>query len=158
MNKVIAVLSTVILLFVSFWLGEAGKGLFQLCPYMIGLIGAVAIPYFISKKWKLRILYGFLFTVIYAAAFYIGNFSFCRAYNSCLQEAEQIRTVLSDYKAKNGKYPDVLDDLKVPLPCSRWLRGTIVEYESTDSNYKLWFEDWVVEHSATATEPIIAHK
>ena len=158
MNKVIAVLSAIILLFVSFWLGEGGKGLLQLFPYMIGLIGTVPISYFISKKWKLRTLFGFLFIVIYAAAFYMGDLSFSRAYNTCLEEAEQIRTVLSDYKTKNGKYPEVLDDLNIPLPCSRCLRGTILGYESTASNYKIWFRDWLVEHSATATEPFIAHK
>ena len=158
MNKVIAVLCTIILLFVSFWLGEGGKGLFQLFPYMIGLIGTVAIPFLISKKWELRTLYGFLFIVIYVAAFYMGDLSFCRAYNTCLEEAEQIRSVLSDYKAKNGKYPDVLDDLNIPLPCSRCLRGTILGYESTASNYKIWFKDWLVEHSGTESEPFFAHK
>ena len=158
MNKVIAVLCTIILLFVSFWLGEAGKGLFQVFPYTIGLVGAAAIPYLISKKWKLRTLFGFLFIVIYSAAFYVGNLSFRWAYNSCIEEAEQIRIVFSDYKAKNGKYPDVIDDLKVPLPSSRCLRGTILEYESTASNYKIWFKDWLVEHSATDKADFLAHK
>lgn len=158
MNKLIGVLSTIILLFVSFWLGEAGKGLFQIFPYLIGLIGIVALPYLISKKWMYRTLFGFLFIVSYAAAFYMGDLSFCRAYNTCLEEAEQTRTALSDFKTKNGKYPVALDDLNIPLPCSRCLRGTILEYESTDSSYRICFKDWLVEHSATDKEPFLAHK
>ena len=158
MNKVLAVLSTIFFLIVAFWFGEAGKGLFQVHPYMIGLVGIVASPYLISKKWKYRISYAFLFIVFYAVAFYMGDLSFCRAYNSCLKNGEQVRAYLSDYKTKNGKYPEVLDDLNIPLPCSRCLHDTIMEYESTASNYKIWFKDWLVEHTATDKEPFIAHK
>ena len=158
MNKVIAVLSTIILLFVSFWFGEAGKGIFQVVPYLVGLIGIATIPLLISKKWKYRTLAGFTLIVLYTVAFYIGDLSFYQAYNTCIEEAEQIRTTLSEFKTKNGQYPVVLDDLKIPLPCSRCLRGTILEYESTASNYKIWFKDWLVEHSATDQEPFLAHK
>lgn len=158
MHKVIAILFVIILLFVSFWLGEAGKGLFQIFPYMIALAGIVAIPFLLTKKWKYRILYGFFFIVIYWAAFYMGDLSFCRAYNSCIKDAEHIRTTLSSYKTKNGNYPESLTDLNVPLPCSRCLRGTILEYESTGSNYKIRFKDWLVEYSATNKEPFLAHK
>jgi hypothetical protein len=77
MHKVIAILFVIILLFVSFWLGKAGKGLFQIFPYMIALAGIVAIPFLLSKKWQYRILYGFFFIVIYWAAFYMGDLSFC---------------------------------------------------------------------------------
>ena len=116
------------------------------------------IPCLMFKKWDYRTFSGFLFVVFYLSAFYTGNLSFNRAYSTCVESAEQIRTNLSDYKTKNGKYPDELDDLNIPLPCSRYLRGTILEYESTASNYKIWFKDWLVEHSATDKEPFIAHK
>lgn len=158
MKKAIAVLSTIIFLFTAFWLGEAGKGLLHFRPYMIGLIGMAAIPSLMSIKWKYRTLYGFLFIIFYTVFFYMGDLSFNRAYNSCIEEAEQVRTALSDYKFRNGKYPDVLDDLDMTLPCSRVLRGTILEYERTGLNYRIWFKDWLVEHSATEKEPFIAHK
>lgn len=158
MKKVIAVLTTIIFLFVAFWLGEAGKGLFQIFPYVAGLVGILTIPSLMSTKLKYRAFVGFLFIVFYAAAFYMGHLSFYRAYNACLESAEQIRTDLSVYKTKNGKYPDVLDDLNSPLPCERCLRGTILEYESTASSYKIWFKDRLVEHRATDKEPFFAHK
>jgi hypothetical protein len=158
MKKILAVLSTIFFLIVAFWLGEDGKGLFQILPYSIGLIGLTATPYLMSKKWKCRTFFGFLFIVFYAVAFYMGDISFSRAYSSCLKNGEQVRTYLSNYKTKNGKYPEVLDELDVALPCSRCLRGTILEYESTASAYKLLFKDWLVEHVATDKEPFIAHK
>ena len=158
MKKVIAVILTISLTFIAFWLGEAGKGLFQFFPYMVGLAGLVTVPHLISKKWKYRTLSGFTFLILFSAAFYMGDISFYRAYNICGEEAEEIRTALSEYKTKNGNYPAVLDDLNMPLPCSRCLRGTILEYESTGSNYKVWFKDWLVEHSATDKEPFLAHK
>lgn len=90
--------------------------------------------------------------------FYIGNLSFYRAYNACIEEAEQVRVELSSYKTKHGNYPVTLNDLNIPLPCSRCLRGTILEYESTDTDYKIRFSDWLVEHVATETQPFVAHK
>jgi hypothetical protein len=57
-----------------------------------------------------------LFKALYATAFYMGDLSFYRTYNTCIEEAEQIRVALSDFK-KNGKYPAVLDDSNILLPC-----------------------------------------
>lgn len=158
MNKILAVLSTIFFLIVAFWIGEEGRGLFQIFPYAIGLIGMATIPYLMSKKWRYRTLFGLLFIVFYGAAFYMGDTSFSRAYRSCLENGEQVRTYLSNYKTKHGKYPELLYELDVALPCSRCLRGTILEYESTASTYKLLFKDWLVEHVATDKEPFMAHK
>ena len=158
MNRVLAVITTITLPIVAFWLGEAGRGLLQIFPYVIGLIGMGTISYLMFKKWEYRIFFGFLFIVFYVAAFYMGDISFSRAYSSCLKNGEQVRTYLSNYKTKHGKYPEVLDKLDVALPCSRCLRGTILEYEGTASTYELSFKDWLVEHSATDKESFIAHK
>ena len=158
MKKTIAVIIAIIFLFAAFWLGEEGKGLFQVWPYLFGLVVITVIPSLVWKKWAYRIFYCFLCTIFSMAAFYMGGLSFSRAYDSCLEEAEQVRTALSDYEVKNGKYPDVLDDLNMKLPCSRYLRGTILKYENTASDYRIWFKDWLVEHSATAKEPFLAHK
>jgi hypothetical protein len=158
MKKLIVIVSTIFLLFVSFWLGEAGNGLFQFYPFIFGLVGIVALSFLFSKNWKYRSTYALICIVLYATAFYLGNVSFYRAYNACLEDAEQIRIALSDYKDKTGKYPDVLNDLNRTLPCSRCLRGTIFKYESTTSNYRIWFTDWLVEYSATDKEPFLAHK
>ena len=157
-RRAIVVLSTIILLLVSFWLGEAGKGIFRITPYLFGLIGIVTIPSLISQKWKYRTLSGFIFIILYAAVFYMGDLSFYQAYNNCIQEAEQIRISLFEFKDQNGKYPAELDDLNIQLPCSRFLRGTILEYEGTASSYKILFKDWLVEHSATDKEPFLTHK
>jgi hypothetical protein len=158
MNKVITAILTTIFLFIAFWLGEAGKGLFQISPYMVGLIGIISISYLISNNWKYRTISGFTFLILFSVAFFMGDLSFYRAYNSCAEKAEGIRTSLSEFKTKNGNYPAELDKLNTPLPCSRCLRGTILEYESTGSNYRIWFKDWLVEHSATDKEPFLAHK
>ena len=158
MKKIIIAVLTIIFLFLSFWFGESGKGLFQLWPYVIGLFGMMVLSYIVSKRWGYRIAYAFIFIVIYGFAFYMGNMSFSHAYNSCINEAEQIRTVLSNYKVKNGTYPKTLHDLNMPLPCTRILRGSIVEYKTEASNYKLSFKDWLVEHVATDKEPFMAHK
>lgn len=158
MKKHIVIIFILIFLPIAFWLGEAGKGLFQLFPYLIGLVGTVAFTFFISDKWKYRTPSAFIFTILFAVAFYAGDCSFYKAYNTCFKKAELIRGKLSNYKVTNGEYPDELKDLNKPLPCSRCLRGTILKYESTGSSYKISFEDWLMEHSATDKKPFMAHK
>lgn len=158
MKKTIAVILTIIFMIIAFWLGEAGKGLFQIWPYLVGILGIVSITYLFSNNWKYRTLSGFTFFILFAVAFYLGDVSFYHAYNSCIERAEDIRTALSEFQTKNGNYPAVLDELNTPLPCSRCLRDTILEYESDGSHYKIWFKDWLVEHSATDKEPFLGHK
>lgn len=158
MKILIIILITLIFFVISFWLGESGKGLFQSSPYIIGLIGMVIVLFVVSKSWGYRIAFAFLFVAFYAVTFYLGNMSFSHTYNTCINDAEQIRTALSNYKIKNGSYPDDLKDLTIPLPCSRILRGSIIEYEKIGTSYKLSFRDWMVEHSATDKEPFVSHK
>ncbi len=158
MKKATAVLFAIIFIFTAFWIGEAGKGLFQIFLYIIGFVGIVAISYFASNNLKYRTISAITFIILFSAAFYIGDLSFYRAYNSCIGDAENIRTTLIEFKTKNGKYPSSLGELNMPLPCSRCLRGSILEYKSNGSNYKIWFKDWLIEHSATDKEPFTAYK
>ena len=58
MKKVIAVLFAIIFLFTAFWIGEAGKGIFQIFPYIIGIFGIVAIAYLASNNLKFRAISG----------------------------------------------------------------------------------------------------
>ena len=141
MKKVIAVILIILFIVIEFWLGEAGKGLFQIFPYLVLLIGVMAIPAIISNEKKYRALSGVICLCIFTAAFYIGNNSFYRAYNNCGKKAEEIRTALFQFKSKNGKFPDRLNQLDMTLPCSRCLRGTILEYESDGSYYQLSYRD-----------------
>jgi hypothetical protein len=158
MKNNISICFSIVLLVVAFWLGEEGKGLFQIYPYMLGVIGFVTIPYLASKKWKYRTAIGITFTVLYFAAFYSGELSFYRSFNVCIGDAEGIRAILGDYKDKNSNFPETLQELHIKLPCSRVLRGTILKYVKTETGYRIWFEDWLVEHSATESIPFTAHK
>jgi hypothetical protein len=108
MKNNISICFSIVLLVVAFWLGEEGKGLFQIYPYMLGVIG--------------------------------------------------LRAILGDYKDKNSNFPETLQELHIKLPCSRVLRGTILKYVKTETGYRIWFEDWLVEHSATESIPFTAHK
>lgn len=158
MKKSIAICSTILFLVVAFWLGEAGKGLFQIYPYLLGFIGAGIVSYLASNKLKHRAIVCLSFIVLYCSAFYVGDLSFYHSFNKCIDEAENIRIVLSEFERTNGKYPNSLAELKIQLPCSRVLRGSLLHYESSGSRYKIWFEDWLIEHSATESEPFTAHK
>lgn len=158
MKKSIAIYSTILLLLVAFWFGESGRGLFLIYPYLLSAMVCILISYLASNKWKYRIPICIIFIVLYSTAFYTGILSFTRSFNVCIDDAKGIREALSDYKAKNGSFPETLHELNIELPCSRVLRGSILQYERTETGYRIWFNDWLVEHSGTESEPFIAHK
>jgi hypothetical protein len=158
MKKSIAICSTILSLLVAFWFGESGWELFLIYPYLLSAMVCILISYLASNKWKYRIPICIIFIVLYSAAFYTGILSFTRSFNVCIDDAEGIREILSDYKAKNGSFPETLHELNIELPCSRVLRGSILQYERTETGYRIWFNDWLVEHLGTESEPFIAHK
>ena len=162
MTKIQRVIATILFLtsFISiaFWFGEAGKGIFQLKPYAVGLFGCFAAIIICSKKKKIKFLIGSAFIALYAFFFYLGDASFYKTYNNCMDDAEIIRSDLENYCKSNGAYPSSLEQLNVTIPCQRFTRGSLLEYNLTKAGYDMSFSDWLIEHTATESEKFMAHK
>lgn len=143
---------------IAFWLGEAGKGIFQIAPYAIGSLGCVVIAMTCTKKKKIKILTTIAFATLYACSFYLGDVSFYRTFNNCIIDAETIRHNLQNYYKSKESYPSTLEQLKITIPCQRVIRGSLLEYRLTESGYNLSFRDWLTEHVATESETFMAQK
>jgi hypothetical protein len=157
-KRTVGILLTIILLLLLFWFGENGKGIFQHWPYLIAIAGCFIVSYLGFNRIIYRILTAPVFLVLFLLAFHLGSNSFYNAFNECLNKAEDVRIVLSNYKNKHGEYPEKLKDLNVKIPGLRIMRGSLLQYERTNSGYKISFEDWLIERSATEASPFTARK
>lgn len=142
----------------GFWFGEGALQPWAVLPATIGVVGCLAVSFIMPGKRRMKTLGGVASLVLYAAGFFAGSLSFSHAYNECVERGEEVRVQLSDYHRKTGRYPDRLAQLEVSGPGGRILRPTVLQYERTAGGYVLSFRDRLVEHTATESEPFMAHK
>jgi len=158
MNKILTIVLIALLLFLSFWFGESGKGIFQISPYISLLLGVAIITTLYSQNKKKRIISGVLLSLLYLLFFYSGTISFYKAFNSCVQNSEEVRAALLIYKERNGNFPTSLNLLGTDLPGKRLTRKNLLNYSQTENGYKINFSDWLIEYSATESEEFMARK
>ncbi len=158
MKRNIVIILVVLFGAVGFWLGEDALQPWAVLPIVVGVIGSAIVALIMSGKMGLRILIGIATFVLYVAGFFFGSFSFSHAYNECVERGEEVRVQLSEYRLKKGQYPECLNQLERFGLCGRLTRPTILQYKRTAGGYALSFKDWLVEHTATESEPFMAHK
>ena len=72
-------------------------------------------------------------------------------YNLCLTSGQPVLSALRAHRTVTGSFPDRLSELPMRMPCQRWVRGTLLEYQRTSSGFRLEFSDWLTSHSADET-------
>ena len=142
----------------GFWLGEGGSPLWAVAPIVSAFVAAVAVAVVVPGKLWVKSVGGIASFAVYATALFSGWLSFTHAFGECVERGDEVRVQLSEYYKKKNHYPERLRQLEGFSLCSRITRPTILEYERTKSGYVLSFKDWLVEHTATESEPFIAHK
>lgn len=143
---------------IGFWFGEGTSLLQSALPIAVGLFGSSTIAYIAPEKPRFKVLGGFVLLAVYAVAFILGSHSFTRAFNECVERGDEVRVQLSEYRQKNGQFPDRLSLLEGDGLCGCITRSTLLKYERTTDGYILIFKDWLVTHTATESDPFFAHK
>ncbi len=143
---------------VGFWFGEGALQPWAVLPTTVGIVGCLIVAFIIPGRIWLKTLIGAASVALYAVGFTVGSISFSHAYNECVERGEEVRVQLSEYHEKKGRYPDYLNQLEGFGLCERIIRPTVLQYERTSGGYVLSFKDWLVEHTATESEPFMAHK
>lgn len=69
----------------------------------------------------------------------LGQQQFDRAWNECSARAEEVRSALIAFHAKNEGYPSRLEELGTKLPCRAGFRSTILHYLSNERGFRLWY-------------------
>lgn len=144
---------------IGFWVGEGGLAPgAALRVAAAGVIGGLAVALTAPGRPWLKAFSGITSLAFYAVSVFAGASSFERAYSECVKSGEEIRVQLREYRQENNRYPDRLSELAGLKLCGRISRPTILEYARTNGGYVLSFRDWLVEHTATESEPFMAHK
>jgi hypothetical protein len=143
---------------IGFWFGEGMLQPWAVLPITVGVIGCLVVAFMIPGKPWLKTVIGVASLVLYVVGFFVGSISFSHAYNECVKRGEEVRVQLSEYHQKKGQYPERLNQFEGFGLCGRLIRPTVLQYERTSGGYVLSFKDWLVEHTATESEPFMAHK
>ncbi len=142
---------------VGMWVGEEGR--WSVWALGAALSCGAAGAFVAAGPSSRRLRVALLTTFFCVTGIYIGTQSFAHAFNECVQRGEELRVSLAQHYARTAQYPRSLHDLpQSSTRCERWLRGSILRYESTQAGYPLSFSDWLVSHEATDAEPFMAHK
>ena len=143
---------------ISVWLGESRDAIWEdlIWSGTVAIIAAVLSILMIKKKW-VKIICAILTFVISALGLYLGEYSASRAFNDCAKNAENLRVALDVYHDNYGRYPKTISELPT-LPCRRFIRGSLLDYNLTEKGYSLEFSDWLITFSASESDPFIAHK
>lgn len=107
---------------------------------------------------KATALGGFALLAVYVVAYILGTLSFTRAFNECVTRGDEVRIQLSEYRQKNGQFPERLSQLDGDGLCRSVTRPTLLTYETTKDGYIMIFKDWLVTYQATESDPFHAHK
>jgi hypothetical protein len=142
----------------GFWFGEAGGPAWEPVPFLVGLVGCIALGVLITGGLFKKVSVGLGMLVLYGATLFLGLSSFSHAFGECVERGENVRAILSEYRRAKGTYPETLAQLGNSLPCSRFSGRTILSYQKTATGYDLRFRDWLMEHIATEADSFMAHK
>lgn len=158
MKRNVAIILVGLFVAVGFWFGEGALQPWAALPTTVGVIGCLVVVFIIPGKLWLKTLIGVASLVLYVVGYIVGSISFSHAYNECVERGEEVRVQLSEYHQKKDQYPERLDQLEGFGLCGRITRPNVLQYERTEGGYVLSFKDWLVEHTATESEPFMAHK
>ena len=150
-------------LFLGIWHGE------DLCdPFVVVLDlggGAIWLAALLLVAWrkpafrKQAIACAIVVPAVMAVGLFVGDRVGRRAWNECVLEGELVRTALSEFYRETGGYPEELPSLGLRrIPGGRFLRGGILDYDSTGEGYSLRYGDWLVSFVATESTPFTGFK
>ena len=136
---------------VSVWLGEDLKSSFQNLVLfgVVALCSGVLAALLCRPAWKRGIAAAVGVGALAVSGFWVGDRIALRAFNSCVDHGDEIRSALELFKVRTGHYPDSLAELGQELPGERLLRRSILIYRRQGAGYVLSFADWLTEHTAT---------
>ncbi|UXY17265.1 hypothetical protein N8I74_09725 [Chitiniphilus purpureus] len=156
--KTTAALSLCLLLAgLGFWL-EGGLPAWAAVPIVSGLAGCMAVALIVPGSFRQRAVWGAASLVLFAITFSSGARSFDGAFNACIEQGEDIRILLKNYREETGHYPERLGELKQSIPCGRIARPTLLEYERSKAGYVIVFGDGLVEYTATESDGFMEKK
>ncbi|GJJ04168.1 hypothetical protein RugamoR64_47060 [Duganella rhizosphaerae] len=158
-RKLAAAFVVAVSLLVCFWLGEHNTDLLPVHHLLAAVPAAVILPFLLWRRSRLAGMLASPAIIAAAVAVWMGGAAEgARAFNECVVHGEEVRVLLTQYRAAHGRYPARLSELHARLPGELFFPPHVLHYELTASGYRLGFGDWLVSHEATESDAFMAHK
>jgi hypothetical protein len=158
------IVTALLIALLAFWYGESARepfgGVYLVMIFSIPMMIALmfVLNLIIKQKWFIHFFVGFAFFVLLAVAFSYGSSSSQNAFNDCVENGEKVRVALANYHQNNQRYPNKLAELNIDLPGKRIMLPNILQYETTDTGYLLYFDDNFIRFEATESAQFEANK
>ncbi|MBU4404073.1 MAG: hypothetical protein L6428_12505 [Candidatus Aminicenantes bacterium] len=150
---------TLITVLSGLWLGEHQGGPVPVRDLLALLAVAIASLW---PLWRVRrtaaLLTALGIAVVFIVPWFVGAHESQYAFNDCVQNGEQVREALLNFRSEHGFFPDTLADLNVHLPGQLLFPPHTLNYMRTSTGFDLYFSDWLVSHEATESYGFRAHK
>ncbi|GMV19908.1 MAG: hypothetical protein AMXMBFR56_81320 [Polyangiaceae bacterium] len=140
------------------WFGEAGAGVPSVAQLLLVPLSAVVAATVAPGQALVRSSAAALVATLLVAGWIVGARGATAAFNACVSNGETVRQSLASHRSRHGRFPNSLADLGAPVPCSRFLRGSLLTYNTTGATYDLYFGDHLTTHHATDAHGFAAHK
>lgn len=138
-------------------LGELGRFPWD-AQVLLATLGLAAIAMITLSTPARRLLAGVLALPLAFLFWQVGHASHTRAFTACLDEGDLLRPRLDVFRRQHGHFPAELEELPGPLPCPLITRASLLDYQRSDSGYRLSFGDALVSHVASESEAFAAQK
>lgn len=143
---------------VGLWLGEHRSAPLSLRDCLIPMLVVLAVLLHCRHARAVSVAAAIGVAAIYGVAWLAGSQEAMRAFNECVQDGDQVREALADYRRMHGRFPDSLSFLDRPVPGRMLLPPHAMHYETDGTHYRLWFADWLTEHAASERQAFSAQK
>lgn len=143
---ILMIVSAVLAIVLGLFLGEEISTLWPLAllfaTFGFCVLGGLLTP----GKIPAKILGGLMLLLPLISGFVAGRYEGTTAFQESVDRAKVVQAALAAHREATGTFPDRLEDLEVggdlELPGRRLLRGRVLRYRSTPTEYQLTAERW----------------
>lgn len=132
-----------------------------LLPLIAFILDIILFGKFLFQKNYLTSLSLIFIAFLVPGSILLGQLSFRNAINDCIENSEKVRQSIFDYYKSTGHYPELgksPSDFTPQFCGHRFLNGSILSYERTQTGFRIFFSDGFVYYEATESEPLFEKK
>jgi hypothetical protein len=116
--------------------------------FLAGLALAAVSILLVKGRWARALSPLGLFAVL-AISVWLARRSAGKVFQRCSAEAAPLHARLKKSAHQGKPLPSSLSELGLNPPCELWLRATMLQYEKTDTGFRLSYSGWLTSHTAT---------
>lgn len=140
---------------VGVYLGEEVRTLWP--PAFLGaMVAFVCLGVLLTPApFPSRLVGGVMLLLPLVSGFVAGRYEGTTAFQESVDRAPAVQEALGAYQSSHGSFPERLEALRdIELPGRRLIRGRILNYQKTDTGYRLMVERWALLFVGDESHPL----